>query len=288
MDTHIDKIGVAKKGRIPVIEMCDDKDSISRDDLDRLRREIWQRLGALPNRCDLSLEKIEEVDLGDLIREKVRYQVEPGEWVAAYILRPKQVPEPLPGIVALHAHGGNHGTGKMEPVDLWPGEQAAKPKYYGWGVELARRGFVVICPDQLCFEDRGWVVNRGATDGWQHEWLEGFGRLAQGKSMMGKLAFDTSRAVDVLVSRDDVQAERIGVMGHSGGGSQSYSACIFDPRITAGVFNCGIGSVVAKIRDSRSAGPTSLIPGIAMLGDMAAAVATVAPRPVLMLNGSED
>ena len=271
-----------------MIEMCGSNENVSRGDLDRLRREIWRRLGTLPERCKLSLEKVEEVDLGDLVREKVRYQVELGEWVVGYILRPKEVPEPLPAVVALHAHGGNHRTGKMEPADLWPGKEEDKPKYYGWGVELARRGFVVICPDQLCFEDRGWVVTRGATDGWKHEWLEGFGRLAQGKTMMGKLAFDTSRAVDVLVSRSDVQADRIAVMGHSGGGSQSYSACIFDPRITVGVFNCGIGSIVSKIRDSRSSGPTSLIPGIAMLGDMAAAVATIAPRAVLMLNGSED
>lgn len=271
-----------------MIEMCSDTEEISRDQLDDLRREIWRRLGGLPERCRLSLQIMEQTDLGDLIREKVRYQVEPGEWVVAYVLRPKDAQGPLPGVVALHAHGGNHATGKMEPAGLWPGSQRDKPKYYGWGAELARRGFVVICPDQLCFEERGWVVARGAADGWQHEWLEGFGRLAQGKTLMGKLAFDTSRAIDVLVSRADVQADRIGVMGHSGGGSQSYSACLFDPRITVGVFNCGISSIVAKIRDSRSSGPTSLIPGVASLGDMAAAVATMAPRAVLMLNGSED
>ena len=76
---------------------------ITREELDELRRDLWRRLGGLPERCDLRLEPVEQIDLGELVREVVRYQLEPDEWVVGYVLRPKEIREPLPGIVALHA-----------------------------------------------------------------------------------------------------------------------------------------------------------------------------------------
>ena len=261
---------------------------IGREDLDKLRRELWRRLGGLPQRCDLALEKIEEVDLGDVVREVVRYQLEPGEWVSSYILRPKDIKEPLPGVLALHGHGANYATGKMEPADLWPKNMPyGPPAYYGWGLELARRGYVVICQDQICFESRNWKKTK-FSDGSLHERFEGLSRLAQGRTLMGKVGFDISRQVDVLVSREDVLTERIGAMGHSGGGAKSYTGCLYDPRIKAIVSNCGICSRLAKLRNFRGMSLTSILPGLTELGDQAAAVACMVPRAVLLINGSED
>ena len=112
---------------------------ITREELDNLRRKVWESLGGLSERCELGLEKVEEVHCGDLVREVIRYQLEPGEWVTSYILRPRDMDEPLPGMLALHAHGANYNTGKMEPADLWPADMPyGPPDYYGWGVELAR------------------------------------------------------------------------------------------------------------------------------------------------------
>ena len=266
---------------LPALLSC----PLTRNQLDEMRHKVWSLLGGLPERCDLKVQRVDKVDLGDLMREELRYQVEPGEWVCGFVIRPKQVAEPLPAVVALHAHGAYWEAGKMEVVDLYP-EGYNRAAYAGWGLELARRGYVVICQDQICFESRSWIHERGAELRGKDEQLEGFKRFAQGRCMMGKLAFDTSRAIDVLVGREDVDPHRIGVMGHSGGGIQSYNACMFDPRVMAAVMNCGLGAGASSIRDSRTSGAT--VPGMALLGDRAAAVAIMAPRAVLFVNGSED
>ena len=264
----------------------EDLPPIDRRQLDALRRNIWKRLGELPPRCDLQVQKVDEIQLDDIVREELRYQLEPGEWVKGYVARPVDVTGPLPGVVALHSHGGNYPVGKGEiflTCDPDPGRE-----FYGWGYELARRGYVVICQDQLCFEDRSWVNTRGISPGGLHEQFESFSRAAAGRTLMGKLAYDTSRAVDVLGARDDVDVQRIGVMGHSGGGSQSFVACAYDPRVTVAVLNCGIASATASIRDTRTSSLTSLVPGVTQFGDLAAVVAAMAPRAVLIVNGSED
>ncbi|MAE67045.1 MAG: hypothetical protein CMJ18_22520 [Phycisphaeraceae bacterium] len=263
-----------------------DGPAISRAQLDELRRTIWQHLGALPPRCDLEVQRIDEVERDDVVREELRYQLEPGEWVTGYVARPRGAKGRLPAMAALHSHGGNYAVGKGEIFATCPPDPARE--FYGWGYELARRGYVVICQDQLCFEDRSWINTRGVSPGALHEHFEGFHRAASGRTLMGKLAYDTSRAIDVLGQRDDVDMERVGVMGHSGGGSQSFVACVYDPRVKAAVLNCGIASAAATIRDTRTASHTSSVPGITQLGDEAAVVAAMAPRAVLITNGSED
>ena len=259
---------------------------ITKADLDAWRRDLWKRFGGFPERCDLNVEKLEEVEVGEFIREKLRYQLEKGEWVESYLARPKNITHPLPAILALHSHGVNYPIGKAEifaTCDPDPGR-----KFYGWGYELVKRGYVVIAQDQLAFESRSWIQELGLKAAGLDERFEGFRRLAEGRTLMGKLGYDTSRAVDVLAQRDDVDPDKIGAIGHSGGGSQSYTAMLYDPRIIAGVFNCGIASGAASIRDFKSGSLTSLLPGLAYIGDKALAVATMVPRAVMIVNGSED
>lgn len=51
--------------------------------------------------------------------------------------------------------------------------------------------------------------------------------------------FNHMRCVDLLQARDDVDAERIGVIGHSLGGHNSIFAGAFDQRIKVVVSSCG-------------------------------------------------
>jgi dienelactone hydrolase len=55
---------------------------------------------------------------------------------------------PAPAITLCHQHAGQYDIGKSEPAGL-----AGDPMHHT-GVALARQGFVVLCPDSLCFEER--------------------------------------------------------------------------------------------------------------------------------------
>jgi putative membrane-bound dehydrogenase-like protein len=92
----------------------------------------------------------------------------------------------------------------------------------GYAPELARRGYVVLCPDYPSFGDYPY-------DFAKDDYVSG--------SMKG--VFNHMRAVDLLRSRDDVDPEHIGVIGHSLGGHNAMFLAAFDERVKAVVTSCG-------------------------------------------------
>lgn len=76
------------------------------------------------------------------------YNVEEGERINAWLLLPKQLKTNNPAIIASHQHAGEYYLGKSEPVGL------SSNTMYHYGLDLCLRGYVVLCPDHLCFEDR--------------------------------------------------------------------------------------------------------------------------------------
>ena len=79
--------------------------------------------------------------------ESLTYQVETGDRVPALLLVPDGVDEATPAaaIAVWHQHNGEYHLGKSEPAGL-----AGSPMHHT-GVALAREGYVVLCPDALCF-----------------------------------------------------------------------------------------------------------------------------------------
>jgi dienelactone hydrolase len=92
-----------------------------------------------------------------------------------------------------------------------------------YGLELAQRGYVVIVPDYPSFGEHKYdfAPARGYASG----------------SM--KAIWDNIRAVDLLESLPEVDADRIGVIGHSLGGHNAIFSAFHDPRLKAIVSNCG-------------------------------------------------
>ncbi|MCA8989201.1 MAG: alpha/beta fold hydrolase, partial [Planctomycetaceae bacterium] len=91
-----------------------------------------------------------------------------------------------------------------------------------YGLELAQRGYVVLCPDYPSFGD--YPYDFGAD-----EYVSG--------TMKG--IFNHIRCIDYLISRDEVDAERIGVIGHSLGGHNAMYVAAFDERVKVIVSSCG-------------------------------------------------
>ena len=103
-----------------------------------------------------------------------------------------------------------HQTSPRGRRDL---EGGAKNPNMGYAPELARRGYVVLCPDYPSFGDYPYDFSKD-------DYVSG--------SMKG--VFNHMRCVDLLRSRDDVDGERIGVIGHSLGGHNAMFLAAFDER----------------------------------------------------------
>ena len=245
------------------------------------RATLLRLMGATPSvPPPLASEQVERVDLGDVVREKVTYQVEPGERVPAWLFLPKTGRGPHAAVLCHHQHGGQFGVGKDGPAGL-----GSSPDQH-YGIELARRGYVTIAPDALCFGERQDAAGKLKDGGYER--FEALHRLTEGRTLQGKYVWDARRALDYLQSRPEVDKARLGMIGHSLGGQETLFTTACDTRIRAAVSSCGFGSLRTLKRDRILHNFALFVPSLAQHGDYGAVLALVAPRPFLVAARSSD
>ncbi|HEY2941564.1 MAG TPA: dienelactone hydrolase family protein, partial [Vicinamibacteria bacterium] len=256
-----------------------DRPSSVEGSLDRAR--LVQLLGATPAApSPLLPERLERVELGGVVREKVTYAVEPGERVPAWVFIPTDGAARHPAVLAHHQHGGQFQVGKDGPAGL-----GSTPDQH-YALELARRGYVTIAPDALCFNERQDPA--GKLKDAAYERFEALHRITEGKTLQGKYVWDARRALDYLETRPEVDPSRLGMIGHSLGGQETLFTTAIDTRIKAAVSSCGFGSLRTLKRDRILHNFALFVPELAGHGDYGAVLALVAPRPFLVAARSED
>jgi dienelactone hydrolase len=228
------------------------------------------------------------LELGDHIRTLVSYDLEVGERVSAWLLRPPDPAPPggWPGLLALHQHGGQYYLGKSEPAGL------SADRMYHYGLELCRRGYVVLCPDHLCFEDRRppeyLRVEKSALNDQGYERFEFTRRILAGTCLQTKYLHDMTCALDLLAEQPKVNPERLGAIGHSLGGQEALWLAWYDQRVRAAVSSCGFGLIRTIIRDGINHNFALYIPGLLDLCDTDTLVAQIAPRAFMLTAGEQD
>lgn len=251
-----------------------------------IREAVLRLLGDFPQKCDLEPREEGRERAEGYTRIWVSYKVEQEERVPAYLLVPEKKDYRSPAILAIHQHGGQFYLGKSEPAGL------TSNRMYHYGADLCQRGYVVICPDQLGFEDRRpkeyeRVEKHSLRDEYYERFLGGK-CLLEGSTLQAKYLFDLSRAIDYLETLEYVDKTRIGALGHSLGGQETTWLIWHENRIKAGVSSCGIGLCRAWIRNKVVSSMAAYVPGLLKVCDMDDIVADIAPKPFLMINGEQD
>jgi len=231
----------------------------------------------MPARCALEPKVLEQVPLTSCLREKVSYLVEPSQRVSAFLFIPTGA-GPHPAILCIHQHNREYHLGKSEPAGL-----SGNPEQY-YALELAKRGYVTLAPDALCFEERQHPSLRGMD----YERFEALRRIVEGSCLQAKMLWDLQRTLDYLSTRREVDRRRIGCLGHSLGGQETLFLSAVDKRIAVGVSNCGFSSYRAIFERAILHNFALYVPGLFRSGDLARVLGLVAPRPFLALASSED
>ncbi len=195
--------------------------------------------------------------------EELSWQLPYGPATEAILLRPERAEGRLPGILALHDHGGLKYWGWPKiarPRDQHPLMAEHQRQYYGgvaWANEIARRGYVVLVPDTFPFASRRVrladvpeSIRQGFSDPtpddpesiaaynqWAsaHEHLMAKSLFCAGTTWPGVFLAEDQRALDVLCARDDVDPTRVGCGGLSGGGMRTVYLAGLDERIACAV-----------------------------------------------------
>ncbi|NPV49424.1 MAG: dienelactone hydrolase [Armatimonadetes bacterium] len=237
-------------------------------------RQVWlDYLGHGPEPVPLNLGMGAAEALEGVTRTLVSYQVEPGCRVEAYLLQP-QVKGPFPAVVVFHPTTNDTIN---QPAGLSP------PRELQFGLNLARRGFVTLCPRNYLWDYRGRPGPERSFGAFTSLVEDELLRRYPEWTGMGKMVWDGMRAVDVLLTLPTVDPQRVGCVGHSLGAKEVLYAMAFDERMQAGV-SCegGLG-----IPFSNWDAPWYLGAGIHDRPDLEhhQLLALAAPRALLILGG---
>jgi dienelactone hydrolase len=230
---------------------------------------LMAALGEFPQKTALSPRVLESIDCGSYLREKVEYSTEADERVRAYLCLPKDRKKNLPAVFCHHQHDWNFSLGKSEVVGL-----AGDPDQR-YAAELAERGYITFAPDAIGFEERNWSGGSFETS-----YFELATRLVTGRTLCAKILHDASVGIDYLLTRAEVDRNRIGFLGHSYGGRMAIWLPALDKRIRASVSNCGCIDYRHSLSRDTGIQMEFCIPLIAHFGDMEDIAAMAAPTPL--------
>lgn len=196
--------------------------------------------------------------------EAVSWSVGYGPRTEAWVLKPANAAGPLPGVLALHDHGGFKFYGKEKiadgPAPPDPALDGFRRRYYGgraYANALAREGFVVVVPDTFLWGSRRWptaamneasrrhgeltpgdpalpaaiATYNAATTLHEHQ-VEKYCALL-GSTLAGVVSYEDRVAAAYLRGRADVQPDRIGCLGLSGGGGRAALLRATSPHLAA-------------------------------------------------------
>lgn len=268
-----------------------------------------------PAPCDPKPELVESVDRGDFVRERLMINTTPHIRIPVYVLVPKGLQGPAPGIVALHDHSGFYLWGKEKLVKVEP----ENPHLTAWrdGVysgrciagELARRGFVVAVSDMLHWGERGLYlagdpprisgrtldvseedIKQFNARSWQHEELVARTAFTCGATWSGINAWDDMRVADYLIGRPEVDEARVGCCGLSLGSVRTIYLGALHPKVRASVAVCWMAEYQGMARNNvrNGIGYTKLVPGLYNDLDWPDVGALHWPGALMTINGLKD
>lgn len=239
------------------------------------RQQLLDMLGLspMPERGELHTTVTGEVRKDDVVVEKLHFQSMPGLYVTANLYRPANVDEPLPAILYVCGHG------RVVEDGISYGN---KVYYQHHGAWFARNGYVCLVID---------TIQLGELEGIHHGtyrekmwWWNN-----RGYSPAGVEAWNSTRAIDLLQARSDVDPKRIGVTGRSGGGAYSWWLAAIDERIQAAVPVAGITNLHNHVVDGCVSGHCDCMYMVnTYRWDFPMVAALVAPRPLLISNTDRD
>ena len=248
----------------------------TKEDAEKYVTDVRQKIRSaysFPEKCDLNVRVTSRKELADCNIEFILFDSRPGYPVSAAVYLPKKIEGKCPGILLLCGHAL---------------EGKACTTYQTAGRSMAEQGAIVICPDPFGQGERSQYFKQDLNNVKEHNVINRR-LLPMGDHTGNWRAWDGIRAIDYLLSRADVDAERIGVSGNSGGGTMTSIVNALEDRLSAANPNCYITRWWRNVENELPVDAEQIVAGAAADGgEMADLLLAVAPRPLAIGGQSND
>src|SRR5437667_2212218 len=235
-----------------------------------LRRRLMYMLGLdpLPKRSPLNVRITGTLERPNYRIEKIVFESMPGLYVTGNFYLPRGAVGPHPTILYLCGHA--------------PGPAGAKANYQDRAAWFASTGYCCLILDTLEFGEVPGI-HHGIHD------LNLWSWLSLGYTPAGVEVWNAMRGVDYLQSRPEVDRNRIGMTGISGGGAVTWFTAAVDERIAAAAPVCSTYTFGSQAAHWVASGQCDCIYfHNTFLEDFPIVGALIAPRPLCIFSGRKD
>lgn len=266
-----------------------------------------------PAKLELNAVTTARWETDTFVRETIEFNTAPWFRVPGYFYTPKNVPLPAPALVVFHEWGGPmlFGADRVSGEPVHPVIAEHRQRYTSgraladW---FASHGYAIIVIDAYHFGRRAPRGLSGLPKTYDPAQLDDatlkrYDALVRenlylgvkqlnwaGTTWAGVNYGDDSRCVDYLLSRREVDPERIGCTGLSGGGWRTNIMAALEPRIKAAV-SVGwmtTGDAQQPYNVSGAIGTFCLLPGVWNRLDIPDLIAMAAPKAVMVVSATKD
>jgi dienelactone hydrolase len=247
--------------------------------------KLMELLWEFPQKVDLNPEVQYSVEDNGIIRERVVFDSEDFMSVPCYVLRPKDMKpnRANPAIICSHGHYSPSGYGKDWVAGV---NEKAREQNQNYGEQMARAGFLTICPGVRIYGEKidGDDPYPGC-DPCNIEFIKG---VIMGINTLTLSVWDSKCCIDYLETRMEVDPERIGMMGLSGGGTITTFTSAADKRIKAADIMGYINPWAAFGIERANFCGSQILPQVYKYFDTDEIAGLITPRPLLLEMGIFD
>ena len=253
----------------------------------QLRAKLSELIGAFPSqRQPLRPVVLESHAFPGYRREKIVFDSRPGVSVLAYVLLPAKMTTPAATMICIPGHG--RGVDDIVGIDDQGRDRTDKSGYqHDFAIQVAEAGMAAVAIEPMGFGCRRDPINaRQSLSRKACEPVAG-GALLVGETMIAWRVWDVIRTLDYIATRPELDSNRVGCMGISGGGTVTLFATALEPRLRAALvsgylntFRDSVGSLAHCI--------DNYVPGILNWAEMHDVAGLIAPRPLFVESGERD
>ncbi|NIA12831.1 MAG: prolyl oligopeptidase family serine peptidase [Nitrospiraceae bacterium] len=243
---------------------------------ERTRRFFVEQLGGWPKKTPLNARVVEVVHRDGYRVEKIIYESRPRFFVTAALFSPTSEP-PYPAVLVPCGHSAN---GKASEV------------YQRAGISLAKNGIAAMIYDPIDQGERFQLLaedGKGRLGGTTGHTMTGQGCILLGTNTAAYRIWDGIRGIDYLVSRPEIDPERIGCTGNSGGGTLTSYLMALDERVQCAAPSCYLTSFPRLLEKTGPQDSEQNIYGQIAFGmEHGDYVMMRAPKPTLLCSATFD